>query len=58
MGQCSLLGFSWERKFRGNFLGDVFQEEVSLNPQNHSTTMQIFQHGENTFNVASTKYSS
>ena len=24
MGQCSLMRFSWERKFRGNFPGDIF----------------------------------
>ena len=43
MGQYSLLGFSWERKFRGNFPGDIFQEEVLLNRRNHSTKVQIFQ---------------
>ena len=39
-------------------MGDIFQEEVSLNPPNRSTTVQIFQHSQNTFNVGSTKYSS
>ena len=58
MGQCSLLGFSWERKFQGNFPGDIFQEEVSLNLPNHSTTVQIFQRSQNTFNFANTNYSS
>ena len=56
MGQCSLLGFSWDRKVQGNFPGDILQEEVSLNPPSHSTTVKIFQHSQNTFNVASTKY--
>ena len=56
MGQCSLLGFSWERKFQGNFPGDIFQEEVSLNLPNHSTTVQIFQRSQNTFNFANTNY--
>ena len=47
MAQCSLLGFSWDGKFRGIFPGDIFQEEVSLNHLNHSTT-------EKTFNIVKT----
>ena len=58
MAQCSLLGFSWDGKFRGIFPGDIFQEEVSLNHPNHSTTEKIFQHSEKPFNFASTNYSS
>ena len=56
MGQCSLLGFSWERNFRGNPPGDIFQEEVSLNRSNHSTTMHILLRRPNTFNVVSANY--
>ena len=58
MGQCWLLEYLLERKFRGNFPGDIFQGEVSLNPPNDLTTVQIFQHIQDTFNGASTKYSS
>ena len=58
MGQSSLLGFLWEGNFRGNFPGDIFQEEVSLDRSNHSTTVQIFQRSQNTFHVANTNYSS
>ena len=57
MEQCSLLGFLWERKFRGNHPGDILQEEVSLNRSNHSTIVHIFQRGQNTFNVVITNYS-
>ena len=51
--QFLLLGFPWERKFRGNFPGDVFKEKVTLNRPNYSATVEIFQRSQNTFNVAS-----
>ena len=57
MGQCSLLGFSWKRKTRGNLPDDIFQKEVSLNRSNHSTTVQIFQRSQNTFIVITANYS-
>ena len=34
---------SWDFHWRGSSAGDIFQEEVSLNRSNHSTTVQIFQ---------------
>ena len=37
--------------------GHFFQQEVSLNPSNHSTTAQIFERSQNTFNVLNTNYS-
>ena len=57
MGQCSLLGFSWEINLEGNLVGDISEEEVSLNRLNHSTTVQIIQRSQNTFNFVSTNYS-
>ena len=57
MGQCSLLGFSWEINLGGNLVGDISEEEVSLNRLNHSTTVQIIQSSQNTFNFVSANYS-
>ena len=56
-GAIFIVGIFMGRKFRGNFSADFFQEEVSLNHSNHSTTVQIFQRSQNTFNVVSTNYS-
>ena len=28
IGQCSLPGLSWKKKFRGNVPGNIFQEEA------------------------------
>ena len=57
MRQCSLWGFSWERKFQGEYSGGIFQEEVSLNLSNHPIKLKINQRSWNKFNVVSTNHS-
>ena len=43
------MGFSWEGKFQGNFPGDIFLEEVSLDRPNQS-----FKNSANLSNVVKT----
>ena len=57
-GAMFIAGIFMGEKITRQFSGDIFQKELSLNRPNHSATVQIFQRSQNTFNVASTNYSS
>ena len=58
MGQSSLLGFSRERKFQGNFSAGYFPEGSFIEPSKSFSNSANFQYSQNAFNVASTNYSS